>query len=102
MQHAYPPGNGAISEMMIVDTFTKLIFGEQGAYSDLELGIIQAFRAVDTNVALDSHEQMGEYLRALGVEEMIRLVSQVREQLGAGLHPPADTANHLARNRRAH
>ncbi len=85
MQHAYRHADGAISEMAIVDTFTKLIFGEDGAYSKDELVIIQAFRAVDINVALDSHQQMGEYLRALGVQEMIQLVSKVREQLAAGM-----------------
>ena len=89
MQQAYPDDDGAISEMAIVDTFTKLIFGEDGAYDKHELGIIQAFRTVDINVALDSHQQMGEYLRALGVQEMIQLVSQVRKQLAAGVQDTA-------------
>ena len=76
---------GSDSEMAIVDTFTKLIFGEESEYSDGELRIIQALRAVDDNVALDCHGDMGVYLRALGVREMIGLVSRVRSAMVQGL-----------------
>ena len=69
-----------VNEMAIVDTFTKLIFGEEG-YSARELSIIRAFRAVDTNVLCDSHGEMGEYLRNLGVSEMIHLVARLREYM---------------------
>ncbi len=78
-------GNSAPSEMVIVDTFTKLIFGEDVEYSSQELLIIQALRSADHNIGLDSHRDMGVYLRALGVREMIALVSRVREQLAAGV-----------------
>ena len=71
-------GEVRVSEMLIVDTFTKLIFGEADQYSDHELAIIQALRHVDPNVALDSHTAMGRYLRVLGVREMTGLVGQVR------------------------
>ena len=109
MQRAYTAAeNATVSEMAIVDTFTKLIFGEEDHYSTPELKIIQALRSVDINVAVDGHREMGEYLRALGVREMIQLVSRVREQLVDGLQDlPAtgqaivDTASHLAMNRRA-
>ena len=47
MQRAYEASDSAVSEMAIVDTFTKLIFGEEDAYSDRELGIIQAFRGTE-------------------------------------------------------
>ncbi|MEP0203780.1 MAG: hypothetical protein ABJ084_05890 [Halioglobus sp.] len=72
-----------VSEMAIVDTFTKLIFGESAQYSSQELLIIQALRLADANVALDSHGDMGGYLRALGVAEMIHLVSDVQQQLAS-------------------
>ncbi|QFU74563.1 hypothetical protein EY643_02240 [Halioglobus maricola] len=81
-----------ISEMAIVDTFTKLIFGEEDRYTHRELRIIQAFRAVDTNVVLDSHRDMGAYLRALGVQEMIRLVTRVQGQLVDGEPVMAEVA----------
>jgi hypothetical protein len=52
---------------------------------------------------------MGEYLRALGVQEMIQLVARVRVQLAEGLHNlqdagrvVVDTASHVAVNRRTH
>ena len=98
---------GQVGEMAIVDTFTKLIFGEESQYSNQELMIIQAFRTVDTNVVLDSHRDMGAYLRALGVGEMIKLVSLVQKQL-AGDEPvmPSPTvaagSHATALNRRAH
>ncbi|HDY82543.1 MAG: hypothetical protein DRQ65_08515 [Gammaproteobacteria bacterium] len=86
MQRSYNVTEGSqSSEMAIVDTFTKLIFGEEDGYSASELQIIQAFRAADANVLLDSHRDMGEYLRALGVREMIEMVSLVREQLLRGM-----------------
>ncbi|MEH6518642.1 MAG: hypothetical protein V7742_18335 [Halioglobus sp.] len=75
---------GPVSEMLIVDTFTKLIFGGDAQFSDRELSIVQALRQVDTNFALDSHREMGAYLRALGVKEMISLVSRVKKCLANG------------------
>lgn len=100
-------GEAEVAEMAIVDTFTKLIFGEDGQYSDAELQIIQAFRDVDHNVVFDSHRDMGAYLRALGVGEMIKLVGRVQVEL-AGAEPgfsgPAVIAREQggAMNRRAH
>lgn len=73
--------HGTLSEMSIVDTFTKLIFGEESGYDDGELRIIEVLRIVDTNVSLDCHRDMGAYLRAMGVQEMIKLVSAVRRAI---------------------
>ena len=79
---------GPASEMAIVDTFTKLIFGEEARYSNLELHIIQNLRSTEPNVALDGHRDMGVYLRALGVNEMIKLVSRVQAQMASGHSRP--------------
>ena len=79
---------GPASEMAIVDTFTKLIFGEEARYSNLELHIIQSLRSTEPNVALDGHRDMGVYLRALGVDEMIKLVSRVQAQMASGHSRP--------------
>lgn len=93
MKHADSvAGADTISEMDIVDTFTKLIFGDDSRYSRDELQIIQAFRMVDTNVVFDSHRDMGAYLRALGVREMIQLVKRVRQQVERGAGVPAELA----------
>ena len=110
MQSAYDFSEGGpVSELAIVDTFTRLIFGEQD-YNPREMQIIQAFRMADPNVFLDSHQGMGEYLRGLGVREMIQLVSRMQKQLLSGVQLMADNAAHAAlasaghhvMNRRAH
>ena len=111
MQHAHrSSAGGPVSEMAIVDTFTKLVFGEEDDYSARELLIIKAFRAVDANAFTDTHRDMGEYLRALGVREMIQLVSQVQVELLSGVDAVNSNANlvvgasdpHAVMNRRAH
>jgi hypothetical protein len=96
-----------VTEIAIVDTFTKLIFGEDVRYSNGELMIIQAFRTVDTNVVFDSHRDMGAYLRALGVAEMIKLVKRVQQQMASSVPVMPETKNtridySSALNRRAH
>jgi len=70
-----------IDEMAIVDTFTKLIFAVEGDYSPMEHAVIDAFRAVEANVYRDSTADMGEYLRDLGVREMIQLVARVERHM---------------------
>jgi hypothetical protein len=67
------------SELAVVDTFTKLIFGVEAELDSLDMTIVQALRLVDDTIALDGHSEMGVYLRALGVKEMIKLVAQVRQ-----------------------
>ena len=85
------------SEMEIVDTFTKLIFGVDQDFSVKELAIIQTLRQVDDNIALDSQREMGIYLRALGVAEMIKLVRRVRQA-----YPPQEqTPTHASLHQRA-
>jgi hypothetical protein len=81
VQHDYNKNaEGPVTEMAIVNTFTKLIFGDE-ANSPRELSIIQAFRSVDVNVLRDSHAELGEYLRSMGVREMIQLVSRLRQHM---------------------
>ncbi len=74
-----------VSEMAIVDTFTKLIFGAQDGFSASEELVIRTLRVVDASIAPDSYSEMGDYLRALGVAEMIRLVTLVQASLTATL-----------------
>ena len=82
---AAPTSN--VSEMAVVDTFTKLIFDQSSEYSSEERSIIEALRLVDDNLLPDTPREMGAYLRALGVEEMIALVSHVVERFAGS--PPA-------------
>ena len=81
------------SEMAIVDTFTRLIFGEQDQFSDSEMLIIQAFRLVDDSVAGDSYS---------GVAEMIKLVTRVQAQLAGGLQAISRGRGLSILDRRAH
>lgn len=101
MQHSTRRG-GSVSEMAIVDTFTKLIFGEESGFSTSEELIIQTFRLVDASVARDSHAQMGQYLRAQGATEMIQLVAQVQACLADGLQALVRVRKNSVLDRRAH
>ena len=86
MKSAYDFKPGCpVSEIAIVDTFTRLIFGDEDGFSDREQQIIQAMRWVADSVALDSHGDMGRYLRTLEVAEMIQLVTEVQDCLADGL-----------------
>jgi len=111
LQHEYNKNaEGQVTEMAIVNAFTKLIFGDE-ANSPRELSIIQAFRSVDASILRDSHEELGEYLRNLGVREMIQLVSRLRQHLmenvesQVSIRLPATPAANVGRpgqNRGAH
>ncbi|MEE4145691.1 MAG: hypothetical protein V2I26_12880 [Halieaceae bacterium] len=102
MKPAIDPGAAEpVSEMAIVDTFTKLIFIAYDSLSAREELIIQSLRTVDPRVALDDYRGMGEYLRALGVAEMIELVSAVQTNLSAALQAPMTAPAELAPRRRA-
>jgi hypothetical protein len=88
MQHEYNKSvDGPVTEMAIVNTFTKLIFGDE-VNTSRERMIIQAFRLVDANVARDSQQEMGQYLRSLGVREMIQLVARLRQHLNVSEELP--------------
>ena len=91
-----------LSEMAIVDTFTKLIFGQERHYNDGELLIIEALRLVDASVAMDSYEDMGHYLRCMGVEEMIQLVTRVQRRVNSDARFIASESGESARDRRTH
>jgi hypothetical protein len=81
VQHDYNKNaEGPVTEMAIVNTFTKLIFGDE-ANSPRELSIIAALRSVDAGILRDSHAELGDYLRNLGVREMIQLVSRLRQHM---------------------
>lgn len=87
-------GSSAISEMAIVDTFTKLIFGDEQSLVPDELLIIAAFRSVEHTVMRDTYQEMGAYLRNLGVREMIELVGSVKAFMQAPSAPLGMTPVH--------
>ncbi|GAB3275094.1 hypothetical protein [Parahaliea aestuarii] len=89
---------GELSEIVIVDTFTRLIFGDDASVlSRAELGVIEALRRVEPDVAGDDLQAMGEFLRSLGVGEMIALVGRVQQCAAPFPSPPSSgrRAQHL-------
>jgi hypothetical protein len=89
------------TEMLIVDLFTKLIFGQADELSEQELSIVQALRVVDDNILMENYQEMGIYLRALGVKEMIGLVSRVKQGMNNGelMMPPLHTGPDFLKHR---
>lgn len=89
------------SEMEIVDTFTRLIFGAGSVLSPREQAILATLYTVDCHAAQrdseDDLQEVGAYLRALGVSEMIRLVGKVRSHY----LPLAQTGSHASTGRSA-
>lgn len=93
MRHARKEQDSSpVSEMAIVNTFTKLIFGDD-AYTARELSIIEALRLNSGGALCENRRAMGDYLRNLGVREMIDLVSGLRQSL-AECSKPAIASDH--------
>ena len=69
-------------ELDIVDTFTRLIFNGGETLSARDMAVVVALCQVDAGAeaasATDFPRDLGSYLRAQGVSEMIALVEQVR------------------------
>ncbi len=68
-------------EMDIVDTFTRLIFADEDGFGQREHAIVEALRCCEPQLDAGDTSQMGEFLRALGVTEMIALVSRVHNRM---------------------
>lgn len=70
------------SEMAIVNTFTRLIFGDDTGFSNQELRIVEALAAVQAGAIrpLESSD-WAACLQAMSVAEMIELVGAVRARL---------------------
>ena len=80
--------NAVPSEMQIVDAFSHVIFCGAEELTPEEEGILRTLCVVDENAATASAGtfpgDVGSYLKALDVSEMIQLVSRVRD---CYLHP---------------
>lgn len=67
-----------MDEMSIVDIFTKLIFDAQSALDDSEVQVLALLTHYDETLLKASRRDVSEYLRAMGVDEMIRVVSKLK------------------------
>mgnify|MGYP003677266073 CR=1 FL=1 len=78
-----------VTELAIVDLFTKLNIGADAELSQAELQILGALRAVESGLLLQSPNDVGFYLRALCVSDMIALVNRVQEHSASSYRNPA-------------
>ena len=74
-------GTLIIDEMSIVDVITRLIFDSDSELDDTELLVVELLGQVDPTLTAGSQRDLSEYLRAMGVDEMIRVVGQIKQQL---------------------
>ncbi len=72
------PDGELIDEMSIVDVLTKLIFNTDSDLNETELLIVSLLAQVDNPMPSTSRRDISEYLRAMGVDEMIQLVGQLK------------------------
>ena len=69
-----------MDEMSIVDIFTKLIFDSQSALDDSEVQVLELLAHYDETLLKASRRDLSEYLRAMGVDEMIKVVSVLKSE----------------------
>jgi hypothetical protein len=69
-----------MDEMSIVDIFTKLIFDAQSALDESEVQILALLTHYDETLLKASRRDLSEYLRAMGVDEMIKVVSVLKSE----------------------
>lgn len=98
----YTKANGAITdEMSIVDVLTKLIFDADSELQESELMVIELLTQVVESLAGESRRDISEYLRAMGVDEMItvvnhikRLIDQQQGLIAAARHKNSNSLHH--------
>ncbi|ARN74189.1 hypothetical protein [Oceanicoccus sagamiensis] len=72
---------GAVDEMSIVDVFTKLIFDADSMLDETESLIVEILGQIEPSLFEASRRDISEFLRAMGVDEMIATVGQVKRGL---------------------
>lgn len=72
---------GVINEMSIVDVFTKLIFDAEAVLNDTEAQIVDCLELVEGPQIHSPRREIGEFLRSMGVDEMISLVAKVKSKM---------------------
>ena len=72
---------GVINEMLIVDVFTQLIFDAESVLNDTEERIIDCLESIEGSLTHSPRRDIGEFLRAMAVDEMISLVAKVKRKM---------------------
>ncbi|MCR8922436.1 hypothetical protein NO559_06605 [Dasania sp. GY-MA-18] len=70
----------SISEMAIVDLFTRLIFDADAVLDESDQLVLAILQHSDASLAAASRVDISEYLRAMDVREMIAVVASVKQQ----------------------
>lgn len=88
-------------EMSIVDVLTKLIFDAESQLDETELLIVSLLGQIDASLVNVSRRDVSEYLRSMGVDEMIKVVGRIKffidrqqELIAARKTPPSRRLQH--------
>lgn len=68
------------NEMIIVNTFTKLIFDAETELDEMGLTLVELLCQSELPPACCSRREVSEYLRSMEVEEMISVVARLKKQ----------------------
>lgn len=88
-----PKGRSILDEMAIVDVLTRLIFDADAELQDAELLVLELLEQIDDSLLGAARRDISEYLRAMGVDEMIQVVNRIKKLM--------DHRQRLIANRRA-
>ena len=75
-----------LDEMCIVDVFTKLIFDSSSELDASENHIIELLCQAEASMEGASRRDVSDYLRSVGVDDMIKLVLKVKRQEGRNMN----------------
>lgn len=76
-----PKGNGILDEMAIVDVLTRLIFDADAELQGSERLLLELLEQVDESLLGAPRRDISEYLRSMGVDEMILLVNRLKQMI---------------------
>lgn len=68
-----------LDEMSIVDVLTKLIFDAESELRADETLVLESLGEYDRSLAGRSRLELSEYLRSMGVDEMIAAVNSIKQ-----------------------
>lgn len=71
-------GDSEFDEISIVDVLTKLIFDAESDLDEAESRVIKLLGQLDSSVLNASRRDVSEYVRSMGVDEMILVVERIK------------------------
>lgn len=75
------PGDLIIDEMSIVDVLTKLIFDAESKLDEIEHLVVELLGQIEPSLVNAHRRDVSEYLRSMGVDEMIKAVGQIKTHM---------------------